>query len=300
MAKLGYESFIKNIQDEKYKNLHLEKMKLKQLFSLSQIEQETEKLKKELEKIEKLQKSVKVLSSYDFTQFKEKIFAPKNELETVLKRVKKISPKEYERVKKLDIDEKLKLKEAKVIYQRLLYTQIFKSEIEAVLEDAPVALKEKFKKLQAKEIIYKDEYEKLMDEYYNQESNEVSIDKITQAFEEMGYKFESVVENEKGYINTDKEDYKIAYRIENGKLSLAVTRFVDGNIKINEYEKAKDKEFAKKWCSDFEKISELLEKEGILLHKEMLKEPDEVDIIYEKIDGKLKEEKAKQEKSIKY
>jgi len=113
-------------------------------------------------------------------------------------------------------------------------------------------------------------------------------------FEEVGYKFEEVVLNEKGYIDTDKEEYKIAYRIEDDKLSFAFTRFTNKDDKINEYERVKDKQIAKKWCSDFEKITKLLEKNWISLNKDFIKEPDEVEIRYEVVDKVGKSQKINQ------
>ena len=281
-----YERLIKDLNNEKLKNLALEidKLTLPAVSNISQIEQTKNNIKKELEKIEEIKKRAKIASSYDFRNYQEKkIKVVFNELDEVLKKIKSLSEKEYKRIKSLETDEKLKLKESKVIYQRLLYSKLYKDEIETILEDVPEYLKEKFEALKQKEIIYKDEYEKLLDEYYTQEDKEISVDKVVEAFEEIGYKFEEVVLNEKGYINTDKEEYKIAYRIQNNKLTLAFTRFIDENTKINEYEREKDKQLAKKWCEDFEKITELLKKKGIHLEKEMVKEPDEVEIRYETV-----------------
>jgi hypothetical protein len=286
-----YENLIKELdKNDIYKNLksEIKKKDFSKIANISQIAKEKEQIKKELEKIEEVKKSCKIISSYDFNNSKEKNFIPINELETTLGKIKSLNQKEYERIKNLEINDKLKLKEAKVIYQRLVYTQIFKEEINDILDDTPEYLSKKFEKLIHKDIIYKDEYEKLLDEYYNQESDEVPVDKIVDAFEELGYKFEDVVLDEKGYIDTDEKEYKLAYRMENGNFSLAFTRFVDENTTINEYEKEKDKQKAKKWCSDFKKISKLLEKQGIELKKEAIKEPEEVEIRYEKIENREK------------
>lgn len=271
-------------KDDKYKNLKIEKVEFKNLSKINDIKQANETLKQELEKIEDIQKKYNIVSNYDFSNYEAKKLVIHNELDEALEKIKSLSEKEYQRIKNLQTDEKLKIKEAKVIYQRLLHSKIYQDEIETILEDMPEYLKEKFKTLKQKEIIYKNEYEKLLDEYYNQESDEVSIDKIVDAFEEMGYKFEEVVLNQKGYIDTDKEDYKIAYRIDDGKLSLAFTRLVEEEP--NEYEREKDKKEAKKWCSNFNKITELLDKQGIHLEKEMVKEPEEVEIRYEKVESK--------------
>jgi len=289
----SYDELIRILDNEKLKNLTLElkKIELPTISNMNQIHQIKTEITKELEKIEKIKIKAKVVSEYNFSNFKEKKLKLSNELEEALGKVKSLSEKEYKRIKNLDIDENLKLKEAKVIYQRLVYSNIYKEEIETLLEDMPEYLKEKFEKLKQKEIIYKNEYEKLLDEYYNQENEEISVDKIVEAFEEMGYKFENVVLNEKGYINTDKEEYKIAYRIENNKFSLAFTRFIDETTQINEYEKEKDKREAKKWCDNFEKIIKLLEKEGIYLDKEMVKEPEEIEIRYEIIENKKSNQK---------
>jgi len=288
-----YDELIRNLDNEKLKNLTLElkKIELPTISNMNQIHQIKTELSKELEKIEKIRVKAKVVSEYNFSNFKEKKLKLSNELDETLGKVKSLSEKEYKRIKNLDIDENLKLKEAKVIYQRLVYSNIYKEEIETLLEDMPEYLKEKCAKLEQKEIIYKNEYENLLDEYYNQENEEVSVDKIVEAFEEIGYKFEDVALNEKGYIDTDKKEYKIAYRIENDKLSLAFTRLVDTDTQINEYEKEKDKQEAKKWCSDFKKITELLEKQGIHLEKEIVKEPEEVEIRYETIESKRSNQK---------
>ena len=75
--------------------------------------------------------------------------------------------------------------------------------------------------------------------------------------------------------------------MESGKLSLAFTRFVDGYVKINEYEREKDRHMTKKRCSDFEKIAELLAKDGVMLKKEMVKEPEDIEIRYEITGSKI-------------
>lgn len=279
-----YKKLVKKIKNnDKYKNLmsEIKKLEFKQVKSLSEVNTMKNNIQEELHKLEDINQRLKIISTYDLGKFKEKLFTVNNELDSVLEKLRNLNEKEYKRIKDLNTDEELKLKEAKVIYQKLMYTQIFKEEIDTILNDLPPYLQKKFSALKEKEIIEKKEYEKLLDEYYNQKSNEVSFDKIVNTFEKLGYRFEEVVLNKKGYINTDKEEYKLAYRIENGKLNLAFTRIIDENTKINEYEKEKDKQMAKKWCSDFEKISELLKSQGIDLKKEFVKEPDEIDIRYE-------------------
>lgn len=282
--------------NEKYKNLisEINKFEMPKVSDINEINKAKEILKQELKKIEEIKKRCQIISSYKFN-FKEKKFAFVNELDDILEKIKLLSQKEYQRIKSLETDEKLKIKEAKVIYQRLVYSQIYKDEIEAILDDVPTYLREKFENLKQKEILYKDEYEKLLDEYYNQESKNISVDKIVKAFENAGYKFEDVVLNEKGYIDTDKKEYKIAYKIENNKFSLAFTRFIDKDTQINEYEKEKDKQMAKKWCGDFDKIAENLKKQGINLNKEIVKEPDEIEIRYEVVESKISNQNYKLE-----
>jgi len=284
-----YEEVIKSFeQDEKAKNLisEIEKVEFPKFSNSSEFKKLKEKIKESIEKIEDIKKRSKIISSYELN-FRENKFVFMDETDEILNKIKSLDKEEYERIKALETDEKLKVKEAKVIYQRLIYSKIYKDEIETLLEEVPEYLKEKFEKLQEKKIIYKNEYEKLLDEYYNQEDKSISVDKIVEAFEEVGYRFEEVVLNEKGYIDTDKEDYKIAYRIDDDKLSLAFTRFVDkNNSNINEYEREKDKQMAKKWCSNFEKISDYLKKQGIELNKDMVKEADEVEIRYETVESK--------------
>jgi len=278
-------------KNEKYKSLKTELNELgivsfQKPTNLVDTVKLIKKIGENIEKLNDIKSRYSILTSYNTSNFQEQIFTKPNQIENILKNIEALSQKEYERIKELDIDEKLILKEAKVIYQRLLYSKLIKEEIENILEDEdiPKNLQEKFQKIKQKELIYKDEYKKLLGEYYDLNSTQnISIDKITKAFEDMGYSFEEVVTNKKGYINTDNKEYKIAYRIEDGKLSLAFTRIIDENIKINEYEKEKDKKLAKKWCSDFEKIGELLKADGIELKKEIIKEPEEVDIRYEMV-----------------
>jgi len=43
----------------------------------------------------------------------------------------------------------------------------------------------------------------------------------------------------------------------------------------------------KKRCSDFEKIAELLAKDGVMLKKEMVKEPEDIEIRYEITGSKI-------------
>jgi len=283
-------------KDEKVKklisNLNMFEL-LKNPVNATAITEQINQIKYEIKNLENIMEKANILSAYDLDKLSEREFKKSNKLEEVLENIKIFSKNEYERIKGLNVNEDFKLTEAKVIYQRLFYTKLYKEEIDTILEELPNDLAKKFEKLKQKEIIYKSEYEKLMNEYYNQKSSLVSIDKITKAFEEMGYSFEEVAFDKKGYIDTDNPEYKIAYRIENNKLILAFTRFVDKKVKINEYEREKDRKMAKKWCNDFEKISKLLEKEGIKFKKEMIEEPEKVDIRYEK------HEEVKKESNIK-
>jgi len=64
---------------------------------------------------------------------------------------------------------------------------------------------------------------------------------------------------------------------------------------IEKLQKEKDKQMAKKWCGDFDKIAENLKKQGINLNKEMVKEPNEIEIRYEVVESKISNQNYKLE-----
>ena len=104
----------------------------------------------------------------------------------------------------------------------------------------------------------------------------------------LGYTFEEEIQEDKlQHITTQDKEYKIALRVVNGKISLAFTKLIPKGHTPSQYEKAKDTQKAKKWCSDFDKIKQELAKNGLSVSEELRVEPEVQEIRYEEVDENM-------------
>lgn len=206
------------------------------------------------------------------------------EFELMLGLVKNIDEEEHKRINGLENTLELKLKEAKVVYLKLLNTRIIKEELKDNLANLNVEEKEIANDLLEQKMIDKKRYRDFMHEHYmNQQSEEFT--RIQESFESLGYTFEEEIkDNSLQYIDTADSEYKIAVRVSDGKLTLAFTRLVLKGTELSEYEKAKDIEKANQWCGDFDKIKVVMETNGMEVDEEMRVEPTVENIRYEEVD----------------
>jgi len=70
------------------------------------------------------------------------------------------------------------------------------------------------------------------------------------------------------------EDYMLRLKYEDDGLKIMFVRYVEDEKNLSEYEKHKDIAIAKKWCSDYDKIKQLLSQEGIMIEDKIRIEPE--------------------------
>jgi len=143
----------------------------------------------------------------------------------------------------------------------------------------------------------------LVTKYLEYEEAKIRIKKsMNEILNSIGYNLidseimEKLINNEVIYIDLPySEEYKIQLKIdENNKIYYRLVKFGESTT---EYEKQKDLEIAKKWCSDYDKLIELLKTKGIMIENIKRLEPGEIEILYLKEEIKQsKKEKQKQEK----
>jgi len=63
-------------------------------------------------------------------------------------------------------------------------------------------------------------------------------------------------------------------KYEDDGLKIMFVRYVEDEKNLSEYEKRRDIAIAKKWCSDYEKIKQLLSQEGITIEDKIRIEPE--------------------------
>jgi len=212
---------------------------------------------------------LEVCSKYEIkSQDKYIEISSKNEnLEIMLNLLKQQNEKEYQRIKNLNTNLDLQLLEAKIIYQKLLNTKLIKDEIKELND-------EKLNHFLSQTIIEKEEYQKELKKHY---FSQKILPTLKENLKNLGYTFE-----ESGdilYFNTDEEEYKVGVRLSGENINFVFTKFGE---KGSEYEQQRDKEKAKKWCGDFDKLKKEMSKNGIELDEVVRIEPDEK-IKYERV-----------------
>ncbi|MFN3995864.1 MAG: hypothetical protein ACK4GR_04955, partial [bacterium] len=125
---------------------------------------------------------------------------------------------------------------------------------------------------------------------------------LQSALLEMGYHFidtnlmEQLVNGEVVYLDLPySQEYKVQIKLtKDSKIFFRLVKFTE-SLNATEYEKQKDLEIAKRWCQDYDKILELLKKNGIIIENIQRIEPEQMEIAYI-----LKEERKTQEQKQEY
>ncbi len=260
-------------------------------------------------------------------QENEKLDKFKLELNSYIDMIKKLDKDTYEYLEPLvsqvenssdksrleSLVEKLKL-EYKKLRQKITLTKIYKEDIERMIEKTTInELKDKGEKLLKQKYISSEEFSEFYEEYIVLTSQEKKkkevIDKLKKSFEELGYKFEKdettdikLLKGNITYLDTPLGDeYKLAIKLEGNKLITRFTRLVADERElatISEYEKIRDVEKAKEWCSDYNKLLTVMEKNGVEMEPKLIVEPN-IDKIYYEIASEIYELlKRKKEKKI--
>ena len=161
--------------------------------------------------------------------------------------------------------------------------------------------KNQIKKIIEKDLISKEEFEKIKEEALNiieKESKKRQEEKVKEEIINQlliqGY----VVEDEHSqilYIDTEDKNYKVMMKIKDGKITSKFVKLVDKkDYKPSEYERIKDKEKMKKWCSDFDKLKEKLKEKGIIINdlRSVYELEENINYVYSQEVKKLKKEKG--------
>ena len=181
-------------------------------------------------------------------------------------------------------------------------TALFKSYMETFIQIInDENFKNHIKKIIEKDLIKKEEFEKIKEEALNvieKESKKRYEEKVKKEVINQlliqGY----VIENENSqilYIDTEDKNYKIMMKIKDGKITSKFVKLVDKkDYTPSEYEKIKDKEKMKKWCSDFDRLKEKLKEKGIIINdlKAIYKLEKNINYVYNQEVKNLKKEKG--------
>ncbi|BCS82418.1 hypothetical protein [Anaerocellum diazotrophicum] len=190
------------------------------------------------------------------------------------------------RVELIFEDLKFSYIKARTIY---IQTEVLKNDLkmyETFAEE--VGMKSEFNDLMQMRVLYKeavDDFVKRLLErrkqVLEQKIRKASVDKFIGKIRELGY---SVVEEglmeklSKGEIVEIRtpfgDDYMLRIKYENDGIKIMFVRYVEDERSLSEYEKHKDISIAKKWCSDYDKIKQLLSQEGIVIEDKQRIEPE--------------------------
>jgi len=229
-----------------------------------------------------------VISKYEISKnikrIEEYFKDENNELEIFIELVRKIDMKEADRISSLKHPIEFKIKEAKVTYLKLFNTTLIKDEIQSNMNEFDYMEKEKVKIFLSQKMIDKKSYREFMHKHYlNQQNQELHT--IQKSFETLGYSFdEDIKENILQYISTKDDEYKIAIRVVDSQVSLVFTRLIKRGMTLSQYEKAKDIQKAKEWCSNFENIKKVMLQNGLNIDENARLEPTLESIRYEEVD----------------
>ena len=274
-------------------------------ITLRDTSEKLEKIYRENEKLDKLELEIKsyldIIKKLDMDVY--------NALEPLVNQVKSYSDK----TKLETLVDKLKL-EYKKLKQKITLTKIYKDDIKEMIEKTTVKeLKEKGEKLLNQKYITSEDFSEFYEEYIVLSSQEKKkrevIDKLKKSFEELGYKFKKdettdvkLMKGDITYVDTPLGDeYKLAVKLEGNKLITRFTRLVADERELatlSEYEKIKDVEKAKEWCSDYNKLLTVMEKNGVEMEPKLIVEPNIDKIYYEIADEIYELMKRKKEKKI--
>ena len=234
----------------------------------------------------------------------------KLEINSYLNMIEKLDPSTYLKLKKYKdlikhsterrylegVKEKVK-SEYKKVRKNITLTKVFKEDIKEMIEKTDIdELIEKGKELLKQKYITSKEFLEFYEEYVyltsQQKKKKEVVQKLREAFEELGYKFKEeqkpVLRLYKGdiaYLDTPMgEQYKLAVKLEGNKLITRFTRLVADEkelASLSSYEKIKDVEKAKEWCADYERLLKVAEEKGIEMEPKLIVEPNIDKIYYE-------------------
>jgi len=295
--------------------------------------------KKREEQQEKTQENLSITEKHEIQQEKikrkefEELDKLKLEITSYLNMIESLdgnifnSLKKYQEIVKYSTDtkqletikEKIK-NEYRQLRKNITLTKVFREDIKEMIQKTDIdELIQKGEELLHQKYITSKEYLEFYEEYVyltsQQKKKKEVVHKLREAFEELGYKFKEEQKPElrlyKGditYLDTPMGDqYKLAVKLEGNKLITRFTRLVADEkelASLSSYEKIKDVEKAKEWCSDYEKLLQVAEEKGIEMEPKLIVEPNIDKIYYEIAEEvyellRIKKKKEKEKQSLK-
>ena len=167
--------------------------------------------------------------------------------------------------------------------------------------------------LQNQDIISKNEFKSIADEIneiiIQKQERAILVEALRDNLNSMGYSVineeSSINKLENGeiiYLDTDEDDYKIMIKLNRDmNLTTRVVRVVATSKErenITSYQREKDREVAKKWCSNYDKLSNLLKVNAIEIDTTLRIEPEDDNLTYIVDKNLLNKRKNKREMKI--
>jgi len=189
---------------------------------------------------------------------------------------------------------KLDYGKAKELY---IWTKIYKENlIKLTRLELGDVIKKEISLLLNSERIHKEQFESVAYQVnkiiIQKQQQAVIIENLKKNLHSLGYGIVDEIEildeklenGEVVYLETDDKDYKIMLKLnKNLGITTRVVRMVatqEEKETISSYQRQKDIESAKKWCTNYDKLTNLLAKNGIILNTKLRLEAEDEDIVY--------------------
>lgn len=241
---------------------------------------------KDIEEAEKQFK--KIIQMIDKTVKEEKGL---KKLEKLLSNLKLEEPEVKKSVSLLEEEKKLKEERERELKGRSLAIKML---IKSLSEELPQPFKSEAEKITEKPVLSTQDLSDFLIKYSDwkekqalQNLEKELKEKIKSNLEEKGY---TLISDGVFMLFSRKEGYKVAVKVNNGKVTSKFLREIDHPP--SEYDRIKDTEELKIWCRDQEEVFNQLKKEGIMV-SQVTNIPDLMDINYE-----VKEKKEKKIKEL--
>lgn len=178
-----------------------------------------------------------------------------------------------------------------------IWSAIYKEDLAKLSKlELDSSVQSKITTLKNQEKITKEEFKSIADEINDiiikKQERAMVIEQLKENLNGMGYSVvnenESLAKLENGeivYVDTEEEDYKIMLKLNPQTMDIT-TRIVrvvatkEEKENISSYQKEKDLEASKKWCSSYDKLTHLLKINGIELNTTLRIEPEYDDMTY--------------------
>ncbi|SHO80395.1 DNA double-strand break repair Rad50 ATPase [hydrothermal vent metagenome] len=221
-------------------------------------------------------------------EFKEKI----QKYDTQYNKFNDISSFSRDKLKMVFESIKLDYGKAKEIF---IWSNIYREDLEKLSHlELNDEVQNRITLLKNQDKISKDEFKSIADEINQiiiaKQEREILIETLRDNLNSMGYSVvneeENITKLENGeivYLDTDEDDYKIMLKLNKNSMITRVVRVVatqEEKDNVNSYQREKDIQAGKKWCSSYDKLTNLLTVNGIEIDTTLRIEPQDDDLTY--------------------